>query len=215
MREDASDHDGCPSIRFLNCRCMHAHQLRTSGASLASGTRTATFLPKAGSDRQTRMRPQGRSCGCSAKMDAEHSPLRDIVGRKLMFGNTTSARRGKADVRCRECSFGPGERPIVGAGGQANDVGVVVDALASCLGWETNGAQRENVRTRLSGTAGRHAHGFVRCVPVSFAGGSRLAIMGFKSQQELCSYLEERRLAGSDLRCRISACTLQGARQHC
>ena len=78
------------------------------------------------------------------QMDAEDSPLRAIVGRKLMLEyDIGSARDGE---RAHPAMFlRPGERPIIGARNQVNDVATVVDALVSCAGWERDDAERKNV----------------------------------------------------------------------
>ncbi|MYB52530.1 MAG: hypothetical protein F4X77_10090 [Acidobacteriia bacterium] len=122
------------------------------------------------------------------QIDADDSPLRDIVGRKLMLEyDIGSARDGGSSLP--GMFLRPGERPIVGASGQANDVDVVVDALVSCLGWETNGTQRENVeRVYLAQPEDTRMDSFG--VFPSRSRAIRLAIMGFKSQRQLCSYLE-------------------------
>ncbi len=157
------------------------------GASLASGTRTAAFFRERARTDNTDETARA-IVRLFSQMDAEHSPLRDIVGRKLMLEyDIGSARDGGCSLP--GMFLRPGERPIVGAGGQVNDVGVVADALASCLGWETNGAQRENVeRVYLSQPGDTRMDSFG--VFPSRSRAVRLAIMGFKSQQELCSYLE-------------------------
>ena len=158
------------------------------GASLASGTRTAAFF-------RERARTDGTDDTAKAitrlfrRMDAEDSPLRAIVGRKLMLEyDIGSARDG-------ECSFPgmflrPGERPIIGARGQVDDVGLVVDALLSCVGWRMNDAEREQVeRAYLAQPEDTRMDSFG--VFRSRSRAIRLAIMGFKSQREICSYLEK------------------------
>ena len=149
------------------------------GASLASGTRTAAFFRERARTDNTDETARA-IVRLFSQMDAEHSPLRDIVGRKLMLEyDIGSARDGGCSLP--GMFLRPGERPIVGAGGQVNDVGVVADALASCLGWETNGAQRENVeRVYLSQPGDTRMDSFG--VFPSRSRAVRLAIMGFKSQ---------------------------------
>ena len=157
------------------------------GVSLASGTGPAAFF-------RERARTDGTDATAKAidrlfgQMDAEDSPLRDIVGRKLMLEyDIGSAQNG--DASFPGMFLRPGERPIVGAGGQANDVGTVVDALVSCVGWEINGAQRENVeRAYLAQPEDTRMDSFG--VFPSRSREIRLAIMGFKSQKDLGSYLE-------------------------
>ena len=157
------------------------------GASLASGTKPAAFFrERARADKADET--AGAITRLFIQMDADDSPLRDIVGRKLMLEYDIGSPRD--DGRSLPGMFlRPGERPIVGAAGQVNDVDVVVDALVSCLGWETNVAQREDVeRVYLAQPADTRMDSFG--VFPSRSRAIRLAIMGFKSQQELCSYLE-------------------------
>ena len=122
-------------------------------------------------------------------MDAEDSPLREIVGRKLMLEfDIGSARDGEFSLP--GMFLRPGERPIMGAGGQVNDVSTVVDALVSCAGWELNDAERENVERVYLAQPGDTRMDSFGVFP-SRSRAIRLAIMGFKSQQEICSYLED------------------------
>ena len=158
------------------------------GASLASGTSTAEFFrERARTDRAdetaiaiTRLFGQ---------MDAGRSPLRDIVGRKLMLEyDIGSARDGERSFP--GMFLRPAERPIVGAGGQVNDVGTVVDALVSCVGWEASEARRRNVaRVYLAQPADTRMDSFG--VFPSRSRAIRLAVMGFTSQRQLCSYLQD------------------------
>ena len=122
-------------------------------------------------------------------METEDSPLRDIVGRKLMLEyDIGSARDGESYFP--GMFLRPGERPIIGSRGQANDVAMVVDALASCVGWALNDTERENLeRVYLAQPEDTRMDSFG--VFPSRSRAIRLAIMGFKSQQETCSYLEK------------------------
>ena len=158
------------------------------GVSLASGTRTAAFFrERARTDKSdetaraiTRLFRQ---------MDAEKSSLRDVVGRKLMLEyDIGSARDGECS---RPAMFlRPGERPIVGAGGQADDVGTVVDALVACADWERNDAERQNVeRVYLAQHRDTRTDSFG--VFPSRSRAIRLAIMGFKTRQDVCSFLRD------------------------
>ena len=167
---------------------LHAREPQADfGVSLASGTRSAAFF-------RERARTEGTDDTAKAitrlfrQMDAEVSPLREIVGRKLMLEyDVGSAQEG-------ECALPgmflrPGERPIMGAGGQVEDVGLVVDALASCVGWKLSEAERENVeRAYLAQPRDTRLDSFG--VFPSRSRSIRLAIMGFKSLQAICSYLE-------------------------
>ena len=157
------------------------------GVSVASGTRTAAFF---------RERAQADKADNAAQaitrlleqMDTEKSPLRDIVGRKLMLEyDIGSAHNGEGSFP--GIFLRPGERPIMGACGQAGDVDTVVDALFSGVGWEVNDAKRENVgRVYLAQPGDTRLDSFG--VFPSRSRAIRLAVMGVRSQQEICSYLE-------------------------
>ena len=157
------------------------------GASLASRTSTAAFFRERARADSTDQTVQAivRLFG---QMDAEGSSLSEIAGSKLILEyDIGSARDGGRPLP--GLFLRPGERPILGASGQAEDVAVVVDALVSCLGWDASEAQRENVeRVYLAQPAETRMDSFG--VFPSRSSDIRLGIMGFKSQQELCSYLE-------------------------
>ncbi len=157
------------------------------GVSLASGTRTAAFFQeRARTDKTDEV--AGAIGRLFRQMDTENSPLREIVGRKLMLEYDIGSARGG------ECLFPgmflrPGERPIMGARGQENDVGMVVDKLISCVGWEMTDTERENVeRVYLMQPGDTRLDSFG--IFPSRSRAIRLAIMGFKSQQEIGCYLE-------------------------
>ena len=158
------------------------------GASLASGTGPAAFFRERGrtDDTDETARAIVRLFG---QMDAQTSPLREIVGRKLMLEyDIGSAPDGEASLP--GMFLRPGERPIIGACGQESDVDTVVDALVSCVGWALTEAERKNVeRVYLAQPADTRMDSFG--VFPSRSRAIRLAIMGFKSERELCSYLED------------------------
>ena len=158
------------------------------GVSLASGTRTAAFFKRRASARRSDEAAKS-VVRLFREMDAEESPLREIAGRKLMLeydiGSAGARKNPHPGVFLR-----PGERPIIGAAGQVDDVATLVDALVSCVGWERNEAERENVkRVYLAqpGDTRLDSFGVFPSRPRTI----RLAVMGFKSQQELSAYLED------------------------
>ena len=157
------------------------------GASLASGTRTAEFFRDRARTDETDETAKAIT-RLFRQMDTERSPLLEIAGRKVMLEyDIASVRDGE---RTRPGMFlRPSERPIFGACSQANDVGVVIDALVSCVGWEKNAAERENVERAYLAQPGDTRMDSFGVFP-SRSRSIRLAIMGFKGQQELCAYLE-------------------------
>ena len=157
------------------------------GVSLASGTRTAAFFRDRARSDETDETAKSIT-RLFGQMDTERSPLRDIAGRKVMLEfDIGSARDGGRN--CPGMFLRPGERPIIGASGQTSDVGVVVDALVSCTGWEENAAERKNVERAYLAQPGDTRMDSFGVFP-SRSRSVRLAIMGFKGQQELGAYLE-------------------------
>ena len=157
------------------------------GVSLASGTRPAAFF----AERERADRTDGTATAIGRlfrRMDAGTSPLREVVGRKLMLeydiGSANDGDRPLPGLFLR-----PGERPIVGTQGQLADVATVVDALVSCVGWERSSAELASAeRAYLAQPDDTRLDSFG--VFPSRPRAIRLAIMGFKTQQEVGSYLE-------------------------
>ena len=168
---------------------LHARRPKADfGVSLASGTRTAAFF-----EERARTEPADETARAITRlfgrMDADGSPLREIVGRKLMLEyDIGPARTGEGSLP--GMFLRPGERPIIGAGGQANDVALVVDALASSVGWELTGAERAHLERVYLAQPGNTRMDSFGVFP-SRGRAIRLAIMGFESGHETCSYLEE------------------------
>ena len=168
---------------------LHAREPQADfGVSLASGTRPAAFFQeRARADRSDET--AAAIARLFSQMDTKASPLRDIVGRKLMLEfDIGSAQDGEGSLP--GMFLRPGERPIVGARGQAGDVALVVDALLSCVGWEMTGAERGNVERVYRAQPEDTRMDSFGVFP-SRSRTIRLAIMGFRSGQETCSYLED------------------------
>jgi len=158
------------------------------GASLSSGTRSAEFFRECEQTDKTD-ETAGAIMRICRQMETEISPLRDIVGRKLMLEyDIGSAREGQGSFP--GMFLRPGERPIIGAGGQEDDVVMVCDALASCIGWEINDAERGHLRQAYLAQPEDTRMDSFGVFP-SRSRAIRLAVMGFKSQQEVARYLED------------------------
>jgi len=157
------------------------------GVSLASRTRTAAFF--AGRARTDGTDETAKAIGrLFRQMDTPDSPLGQIVGRKLMLeydiGSANDGDRPLPGLFLR-----PGERPIIGASGQVEDVATVVDALVSCVGWESrNGELACAARVYRAQPDDTRLDSFG--VFPSRPRAVRLAVMGFKTQQDLGCYLE-------------------------
>ena len=157
------------------------------GVSLASGNRSGDFFEERARTDETdeTARAVGR---LFREMEAPDSALREIVGRKLMLEyDIDSAPDSKNSLP--GMFLRPNERTLSGGAGLQNDVGIVVDALVSCVGWEKIAAERENAeRVYLAQPEDTRLDSFG--VFPSRERTIRLAVMGFKSQGEICSYLE-------------------------
>lgn len=163
------------------------------GVSLASGTRTATFyeelLLNNNADDTT-----NAILNLFRQMDTEKSMLREIVGRKLMLEYDIDSVSDGAHTR-PGMFLRPGERPIMGTGQQVDDVTTVVDALVSCVGWGRNQAEEKNVEQAYLAQLPHTRTDSFGIFP-SRSRSIRLAVMGFNSAQELCTYLSHVRWPG-------------------
>ena len=158
------------------------------GASLASGTRPAEFFREYAQTDKTDATAHAIT-QIFRQMETENSPLREIVGRKLMLEyDIGSAREEQGSFP--GIFLRPGERPITGASGQQDDVVMVSDTLASCVGWEITDAEREHLRQAYLAQPEDTRMDSFGVFP-SRSRAIRLAVMGFKSQQEVGRYLEK------------------------
>ena len=157
------------------------------GASLASGTRAGAYFE------ERARRDEGDETARAVvrlfrQMESEDPSLREIVGRKLMLEYDIGSARGNTHAQ-PGIFLRPGERPIVGPA-QLKDAATVAGALVSCVGWEMNDAQRKGLeRVCLAQPEDTRMDSFG--VFPSRSRAVRLAIMGFKSQQEICSFLRD------------------------
>ena len=157
------------------------------GASLASGTSSAEFFRERAETDKTDATAAAIMRICR-QMETENSPLRDIAGRKLMLEyDIGSAQDGQGSFP--GLFLRPGERPIIGANGQEDDVVMVSDALASGVGWEINDAERKYLQQAYLAQPEDTRMDSFGVFP-SRSRAIRLAVMGFKSQQEVSRYLE-------------------------
>ena len=157
------------------------------GVSLASGNRSGDFLAERARSGEAEETPRMVK-RLFQQMEARNSPLRDIVGRKMMLeydiGSAPDGRTALPGLFLR-----PNERALHGGAGLREDVGTVVDALVSCIGWETIAAERQNAeRVYLAQPKDTRLDSF-GAFP-SRERTIRLAIMGFKTQRDICAFLE-------------------------
>ena len=156
------------------------------GVSLASGTGPAAFFrERARADKTDRT--AGAVTQLFGRMDGENPALREIVGRKLMLEYDLGP-AGSGEGPLPGIFLRPGERPILGACGRADDAAMVADALLSSVGWDMTGRERKNIeRAYLAQPEDTRMDSFG--VFPSRPRSIRLAVMGFRSQRQLCAYL--------------------------
>ena len=157
------------------------------GVSLASGNRSGAFF-----EEKARRDPADHTAAAVRRlfrsMEAADSPLRAIVGRKLMLEYDIGS-GGDGDPQ-PGMFLRPNERMIFGGAGQQHDVGVVVDGLVACHGLEPSAAERSNAeRAYLAQPEDTRLDSF-GLFP-SRARTIRLAIMGFAGQRDVRSFLDE------------------------
>ena len=157
------------------------------GVSMASGTRSAEFfrerarVHKTDETLSTLMR-------LFSHMEGEASPLRDIVGRKVMLEYDIGSAEGGTPSR-PALFLRPGERPIVGAGDQVSDVLLVGDALLSSHGWSMGAGQRKSLsQAYLAQPEDTRMDSFG--IFPSRSRAIRLAIMGFGTRRQIETYLD-------------------------
>lgn len=157
------------------------------GVSLASGNRSGDFF-----EAQSRTDETDDTAGAVMRLfgelEAQHSSLREIVGRKLMLEYDVGSAAGESKS-LPGLFLRPNERTLFGGAGLQHDVGTVVDALVSCVGWKRIAAERENAeRVYLAQPEDTRLDSFG--VFPSRERTVRLAIMGFSAEHGICPYLE-------------------------
>ncbi|MCY4095819.1 MAG: hypothetical protein OXG05_11935 [Gammaproteobacteria bacterium] len=156
------------------------------GVSLASGTLSAEFFYECAQNNSKDSTAQIIT-QIFDQIESEDSDLQEIVGRKLMLEYDI----GSANEVAREVPgmfLRPGERPIIGSAGQVDDVSLIVDSLVSSVGWNLDEHERMHVRRAYLAQPKDTRMDSFGVFP-SRERSIRLAIMGFKTQTEICNYL--------------------------
>ena len=157
------------------------------GVSLASGNRSGDFYEeRARTDETDETAVAVRRL--FGEMEARDSTLREIVGRKLMLEYDIGSAPGSRDS-LPGMFLRPNERTLFGGSGLQHEVGTVVDALVSCVGWQRNAAERKHAeRVYLAQPEDTRLDSFG--VFPSRERTVRLAIMGLNAQEGVRSFLE-------------------------
>ena len=157
------------------------------GVSLASGTRSALFFEKLAEDDKHHKTATALTT-LFREMEAKNSALREIAGRKVMLEYDIGF-DDKNEIAEPGLFLRPGERPIIGANAQESDVHLLTDSLVSCVGWEAKNDERKNVnRAYLAQPEDTRMDSFG--VFPSRTRSIRLAVMGFKSENQISAYLQ-------------------------
>ena len=157
------------------------------GVSMVNGTRSADFFRE-----RARVDESDETLATLlrlfARMEGEVSPLRDIVGSKVMLEYDIGSSEGPALSR-PALFVRPGERPIHGAAGQVDDVLEVSDALVASHGWTMSAGQRTTLsQAYLAQPDDTRMDSFG--VFASRSRSVRLAVMGFRTREEVATYLD-------------------------
>ena len=166
------------------------------GVSLVGGTRPASFFKK-------KARLQGAAHASTSgiawllsETDAENSPLRQVVGRKMMLEfDVASAPDGA--LPDPGIFLRPAGRPIVGDGaeGRIRDVGIALDATVAAIGWAPDsGERRQAERVYRAQNADTRIESF-GAFP-SRERAIRLAVTGFRTSHDVTAFLERAGWAG-------------------
>ena len=158
------------------------------GVSLASGNRSGDFfMAQARTDETDQTASAVRRL--FREIEARNASLREIVGRKLMLEYDIGSAHGNGN-QLPGFFLRPNERTLFGGGGLQHEVGMVVDALVSSVGWERVAAERENAeRVYLAQPEDTRLDSFG--VFPARKRTVRLAVMGLSAEEGVCSYLEK------------------------
>lgn len=159
------------------------------GVSVVGGTVSATFFEKEGASKDAGSSAAGIA-GLLRATEPGDSPLRQVVGRKMMLEYDIEATLGggRADPGL---FLRPAERPILGDGAdqRLRDIGCVLDAIVTAAGWRPDAAEHRQVeRVYRAQTPGTRIDSF-GAFP-SRERAIRLAVSGFRTSCEIVAFLE-------------------------
>ena len=157
------------------------------GVSVVGGTGPAAYFEK-----QARLDKPDPSASAIVQLleqtEPDDSPLCQVVGRKMMLEYDVASRPDDAPAD-PGIFLRPAERPMVGDGRCLGDVGTVLDALVSAVGWSPDAAERQHAeRIYLAQRPDTRVESF-GAFP-SRERALRLAVTGFRNSQDLAAFLE-------------------------
>ena len=166
------------------------------GVSLVGGTGPASFFTQKGRSASDNA-PTSGVAWLLSETDAEDSPLRQVVGRKMMLEfDVASAPDGA--LPDPGIFLRPAECPIVGDGadGRIRDVGIALDATVAAAGWAPDpGERRQAERVYRAQNADTRIESF-GAFP-SRERAIRLAVTGFRTSYDAMAFLDRAGWSGS------------------
>lgn len=157
------------------------------GVSVVGGTGPAAYFE----ERAQLAKPDPSAAAIAQLLEQTEpgdSPLCEIVGRKMMLEYDIASRPDGAPAD-PGIFLRPAERPMTGDGQRLGDVGTVLDALVSALGWNPDAAERLHAeRIYLAQSPDTRVESF-GAFP-SRERALRLAVTGFRTSRDLASFLE-------------------------
>lgn len=169
---------------------LHERQPRADlGVSVVGGTGPAAFFEEKA--RSENADPSATGIArLLAESEPDDSPLRQVAGRKMMLeydiGLAPGGSHPDPGIFLR-----PAERPIVGDGAdqRIRDIGVMLEALVSAVGWNPDAAERRQVeRVHLAQKADTQIES-IGAFP-SRERAIRLAVIGFRTGRGVMAFLE-------------------------
>ena len=176
------------------------------GVSVVGGTGPGAFF-----EERARAGEAGPSiagiAGLLIETNAPDSPLRRVVGRKMMLeydiDPTPGSGRPDPGIFLR-----PAERPLVGDGQHVEDIGIVLDATVAAAGWQADpGERRVAERVYRAMEPGTRIDSF-GAFP-SRERAIRLAVSGFRNARDVVAFLERTGWRGQSATVADTICRLE------
>lgn len=156
------------------------------GVSVVGGTGPGTFFEETG-----RSKTADHSAAGIARLlretESENSPLRRVIGRKMMLEYDVASAAMDAPPE-PGIFLRPAERPIVGGGNRLRDVGIVLDALVSAIGWTPDTAERRLAEQVFEAQRPHTRIDSFGAFP-SRERAIRMAVTGFRNSRDVAEFL--------------------------
>ena len=169
------------------------------GVSVVGGTRAAAFYEEQGQCQDANPTAAGIA-RLLHETEPEDSPLRQVVGRKMMLEYDVESAPGGTHPD-PGIFLRPAERPIFGDGDsrRSQDIGVVLEAIVSAAGWRADSAEHRVIE-RVHRAQGRGVRIESFGVFPARERAIRLAVTGFRTSRDVVAFLESAGWSGSHSR---------------